>query len=57
MTYARPPGRRRRRDPDRGLDEAAELEAAELAAQDHRLGEDADGGGDRGRGDDPADAE
>ena len=45
------------RDPDRALDQPAQLDAAELAAQDHRLGDDAGGRRDRGRGDDPADAE
>ena len=34
-----------------------QLEPAELAAQDQRLGDDAGQRGDRGRGDDPADPE
>ena len=35
------------RDPDRGVEQPAQLEAAELAAQDHRLGDDRGGGADR----------
>ena len=45
------------RDPDRAGEQAVELEAVEDPAQDHALGDDADRGRDRRRGDDPADPE